>query len=585
MTDVSSAPVFSTWERHVGTELGKVRLQLQRALREQNFTLLGDTLTSIEAVRGSQIAAFVLQHDNLPMTAHIRLHPLDNACTVSVQLEETGKVPSRYLGVRGAYQRGFAEVQSHLDDALAELDPTMEREAVNMSPAGDPNSFGEQLGTAAGSIGKAVVHGANRILEGRDTSTPTAWKELDDVTFLSPDGYASLSVERVQGMLVVAGLVASQPGSMPTNLAHDVELFAAKLESTLDSSQGADWTSISVSPEEVPVVGFLASQALIRESLPLRTLHICTVCRQEKVTNPDYEKMVERHRKLRNITSAFGATVGRKGVTPFVIVGQLVRIKKLDPDYVCSRCQSITADEFVVTFCPQCGDRRQEAVLRACTKCKYDFRRELGGAKELWHPGAPPLPPAPAVYATGTTPGALPGPASYTATPGAAAPYPSAPGAAAPYPSAPGVLPYQSGVGYQSGVSYQAPGGIPGAVPPYPGQVAPNAAGAVAATPPAAGEPAPYDSQVLYPASGQAPPAGPSTSPAAPDLNPLGGPAAPTTAAPTASAGQPAEVAPLPLPPPSWYPDPYARHAQRWWDGQLWTQYVSDGGPTSTDPV
>src|SRR5580658_6121809 len=105
MTDASSAPVCVTWERRVGADLGVVRTQLQRELREQRFTLMGDTVTTIEATRGSQLAAFVLQHDNLPMTAHIRLNPEENGCAVTLQLEETGKVPSRFLGVRHAYQR------------------------------------------------------------------------------------------------------------------------------------------------------------------------------------------------------------------------------------------------------------------------------------------------------------------------------------------------------------------------------------------------------------------------------------------------------------------------------------------------
>lgn len=37
--------------------------------------------------------------------------------------------------------------------------------------------------------------------------------------------------------------------------------------------------------------------------------------------------------------------------------------------------------------------------------------------------------------------------------------------------------------------------------------------------------------------------------------------------------------------PPSWQPDPMGRHELRWWDGQQWTDHVSDQGATSLDPM
>lgn len=35
----------------------------------------------------------------------------------------------------------------------------------------------------------------------------------------------------------------------------------------------------------------------------------------------------------------------------------------------------------------------------------------------------------------------------------------------------------------------------------------------------------------------------------------------------------------------SWQPDPSGRHETRWWDGQRWTDHVSDHGLSSTDPL
>lgn len=36
--------------------------------------------------------------------------------------------------------------------------------------------------------------------------------------------------------------------------------------------------------------------------------------------------------------------------------------------------------------------------------------------------------------------------------------------------------------------------------------------------------------------------------------------------------------------PPGWYPDPYGRHQKRYWDGARWTQHVTTGDRTSSDP-
>lgn len=35
----------------------------------------------------------------------------------------------------------------------------------------------------------------------------------------------------------------------------------------------------------------------------------------------------------------------------------------------------------------------------------------------------------------------------------------------------------------------------------------------------------------------------------------------------------------------AWHPDPSGRHEHRWWDGSAWTDQVSDGGATSSDPL
>lgn len=42
---------------------------------------------------------------------------------------------------------------------------------------------------------------------------------------------------------------------------------------------------------------------------------------------------------------------------------------------------------------------------------------------------------------------------------------------------------------------------------------------------------------------------------------------------------------PMALAPAGWNPDPYGRHAFRYWDGDQWTENVSDHGDTTVDPL
>jgi Domain of unknown function (DUF4328)/Protein of unknown function (DUF2510) len=54
------------------------------------------------------------------------------------------------------------------------------------------------------------------------------------------------------------------------------------------------------------------------------------------------------------------------------------------------------------------------------------------------------------------------------------------------------------------------------------------------------------------------------------------------------SVGAPSYViapATAPAPGPGWFPDPAGRFDYRWWDGARWTDTVSRGGSTTTDPV
>jgi len=116
---------------------------------------------------------------------------------------------------------------------------------------------------------------------------------------------------------------------------------------------------------------------------------------------------------------------------------------------------------------------------------------------------------------------------------------------------------------------------------PYPGQAAYGQPGSPwsgqAPPPPAPGWAPPSTTQPGATSPGASEPSGQTTSPESggPPLYP------PTAQAP------PPYVAPPPTeaPPFGWYADPSGRHELRYWDGTRWTEYVSDGGTQSTEPL
>ena len=79
-----------------------------------------------------------------------------------------------------------------------------------------------------------------------------------------------------------------------------------------------------------------------------------------------------------------GATVTAATVQPFVLVGSLLKLARLDPDWVCPRCQGLSATEGIVTYCPSCGELRREALLGFCPDCGTDLRRTVE-AEPFWY--------------------------------------------------------------------------------------------------------------------------------------------------------------------------------------------------------
>ncbi len=243
--------------------------------------------------------------------------------------------------------------------------------------------LGSQAGAALSSLTAKTKETAAAVM-GRG---PEPWQKVEAVTFVCPPDVATADAARIQAMASVATMVERQPGVLPEKLAAQLAAFALRLREALDAAGGADVVHVryDVEPADRPVVEFMEQQARMREELPVRTLHRCCDCGHEKVSNPDYKKLMDRNRKLQALTGAVGLTMRGGSASPFLLVGALFRMKKLDPDYVCPRCQGMESDDRLATFCPECGSLRKEAVLRTCAKCEHDFRAAIGPL-DLWQP-------------------------------------------------------------------------------------------------------------------------------------------------------------------------------------------------------
>jgi hypothetical protein len=346
--------------------------------------MTAEETTLLEGERGSQWAA-AIRPSKVPVAIEVRLAPTDDGSSISITLRDRWMAP-RVFGMNGTYRRVFEETRQAIDRVLTGLDGAAA--ATFATPRFRSKNAGiailEHANTAAGHATETAADKADDVIEGgHETKTPHAWKGVDHVRFESPTGCTRLDLEQTQAHLTVAAMVASQPGDMPEKLVRQVERFATKVESML-GVHPTETVRIPVSEAERPVFELLHQQALIRGIVPLRTLHVCRDCRFEQVTNPDYEHMAERARKLHSLTGAVGATVSvSSGANPFLLVGKLFELKKLDPDFVCPRCQGMLADESIITFCPGCGERRAEALLQECPECHYDFRSSVP-PERLW---------------------------------------------------------------------------------------------------------------------------------------------------------------------------------------------------------
>ena len=369
--------------RRLSVPIAEVRAPLLPAVRALDFALTTEQFSLIEAERGSRFGGLTLTPSRVPVVLRIDLDPDGEGTRLAVRLEDRWKIPiGRNWGAVSVYTQVFTEALTALDAVLARLDPAA---AATFEPwwrnVGDGDVAAMQnAGNAAARAEQAVSRKASKLLDG--PQSPQSRSAMADAglsmfTFATADQVAELPADDVDGILTAGQLVAGRPGALPPKLVGQVQQFVVTLEGQLESGRDRGYgtpTRLVITDAQVPVVSFLYQQAKLREQLPMRIVMVCTTCRLEKVVNPDFTRMRERSRRLKALSGSVGLVFGSHQVSPYILVGKLVQLKKTDPDFVCQRCQGLDADQSMITFCPRCGQRRGETVLRTCPNCDFDFR-------------------------------------------------------------------------------------------------------------------------------------------------------------------------------------------------------------------
>ena len=151
---------------------------------------------------------------------------------------------------------------------------------------------------------------------------------------------------------------------------------------SLNAAQGdpTQWVcTVDLTPDEAAIYNLCARQAELRRHLQTRVLRTCLSCRQQRLINPDYERMVQR-KQLVSRVSAFLSTN---------VLLALSRLSR-DPKFVCGRCQGLEYSERIIVLCPTCGTPNMGVLVSRCERCEHDF----GGSAPTAAPQPPTLAPA-----------------------------------------------------------------------------------------------------------------------------------------------------------------------------------------------
>ncbi|MHA6758508.1 LLM class oxidoreductase [Streptacidiphilus sp. PAMC 29251] len=417
-------------ERRVAADAGRVRTAAVDVLRRLGFRVTSEMATVVEAQRGSAVRSAMLMPDQVPVGARLQFTPEPGGSSCALHLTDRS-VSAVVLGVQGPYQAAFQALLQALDQALAQLDPAAAKVGFAEPRwwVRGPNVEALERGHAVGQrlVGGMSARISERLSGGPRSTGPTGWSGYDRLVVSCSAGAVTMEMSTARTLLAIPVMISSRPGALPPPLAAKVEQLAALIEQRLNSG-GRGTLAVELPEDQRKTFEFLHQQLGIRSQLPVRTLCVCRDCRHPKVVNLDLQRLREKNRNLKMLASVVSMSAGRGEPNPFMVFGTVFRQAKLDPDFICGRCESTEADEQPVTFCPGCGDLRKEPVLVTCGKCSHDFRVLVKGAP-IWEKAAPA---PPKLLPPGVPPVALP-PVPQAAPPQLLPPV--------PYAAAPQLLP------------------------------------------------------------------------------------------------------------------------------------------------
>ncbi|MFF2081451.1 hypothetical protein ACFVXG_42600 [Kitasatospora sp. NPDC058162] len=400
-------------ERRVRADAGRVRIAAVEALRSLGYQVTSEQATVVEARRGSAVRSAMLLPDEVPLAVRLQLAPVDDhSTTVSVHLTDRS-VSVVALGVQNPYVTAYQGTLLALDRALTGLDP--EAAAGFPQPRWWASAPQAEALARHHQTGQRVVGGVTALINDRLSGAPRAtgpslWGGVQGAVFHSREGVLALDRAALAGLLAIPVMMSSRPDGVPEQLAAEVARLAVAVEGSL-AAVGVGVVDVRVGSEQRPAFEFLYRQYGIRCRLPVRTLCTCRDCRQTKVVNLDLQRARERRRRLKMVTSVLHAAHGKDGeVNAFQLFGAFFQHRKVEPDFICSRCESTEADEHAVTFCPGCGGMRTEGALITCGECGYDFGALVAGLT-VWGVAPPPMPPVPPLPPIPSVPPVPPPPA------------------------------------------------------------------------------------------------------------------------------------------------------------------------------